>query len=113
MSFTIGLLIGLAALIILLSIPELAARIRRRRSTHGHHPAASRTEQCEICGAEISIVVTHLVTTTFTDDDTIIGGTGGTAMSAAYCTNHCPGGCTKGCASDPHGSLAGRTTPEG
>lgn len=71
--------------------------LRRRRS--GHPSQQGRTEECEVCGAEISIVVAHLVGAGFTDDAALGNTFGGTAMSAAYCVNHCPGGCTKGCAS--------------
>lgn len=96
MTFTVGLFVGLVALILLLSA---SAALGRRRTQHP--TPAGRTEQCEVCGAEISIVVAHLVTDAF-DDDHILAAKpafGGTGMSAAYCSNHCPGGCRQGCAS--------------
>lgn len=69
------------------------------------HPSSSRTEECERCGAEISIVVAHLVVEIATDDDALGNRWGGTVMSAAYCSNHCPGGCLKECASEGRDSL--------
>lgn len=97
MTFSAGVTIGLVALVVLLSIPQIGAWWRRHRRGRSNHPSTSRTEECEVCGAEISIVVAHLVTTSF-DDDGLLGGAtpfGGTVMSAAYCSNHCPGGCNQ------------------
>lgn len=97
MSFTAGLAVGLVALIVLLSLPGLRGWLDRRQNRKRHPPLGGRTEECEVCGAEISIVVAHLVTATFADDEKIGMADGGTAMSAAYCSNHCPGGCRLGC----------------
>lgn len=58
-----------------------------------------RTEQCE-CGRLISGPDLHLVVAGG-DDDADLGidtsGGGGTFMSAAFCPEHCPGGCRHGC----------------
>lgn len=92
MSFTVGVLVGLVALIVLLTVSALAGR--RRKPPTPHPSTGSRTEECETCGAEISIAVTHLVVEAATDDAHLGNTFGGTAMSAAYCSNHCPGTCT-------------------
>ena len=57
-------------------------------------------ECCEArCGAQLTEKTVHVVTDVPADDDLLgvasIGGA--TAMSAAFCEGHCPGGCSQNC----------------
>jgi hypothetical protein len=54
--------------------------------------------ECE-CGRVVSGTARHIIGVRFTDDALLAGGpvVGGTAMSADFCPEHCPGGCDKGC----------------
>jgi hypothetical protein len=51
-----------------------------------------------ICGLQVAGDDWHIVVA-FSDDDDSLGmaGDGGTAMSADFCAQHCPGGCRRGC----------------
>ena len=62
-------------------IRRVLARLRHRRRPE-------RTELCP-CGAEQPVSRMHLVTDAVPDPET----QGGTAMVAAFCPAHCPGGC--------------------
>jgi hypothetical protein len=72
-------------------VRRLLAWWRRRRQ-----PPTVRFEECE-CGALVAGDDLHLVVAVQDDDllaaegMSIVGG--GTAMSAAFCAEHCPGGC--------------------
>lgn len=50
-----------------------------------------------ICGKEVAGPNLHMVIA-LSDDDASLGiKDGQTAMSADFCAEHCPGGCTQGC----------------
>lgn len=50
-----------------------------------------------ICGKQVAGPNLHMVIA-HSDDDADLGITdGGTAMSADFCAEHCPGGCVLGC----------------
>jgi hypothetical protein len=69
----------------------LARRERRQRA-----PEAPRLAGECICGRELHGEDLHLVVAV-SDDDSALGIDGHTAMSADFCAEHCPGGCTLGC----------------
>lgn len=60
----------------------------------------ARVDEC-VCGLEVWGDALHLVVSAGEDDEHlgITGGRdgGGTFMAAAFCAEHCPGGCLRGC----------------
>lgn len=50
-------------------------------------------DECE-CGAELRLRDRHLLVAAHDAPD---GGPGGTFMAAAFCAEHCPGRCQRGC----------------
>lgn len=65
------------------SARQVVARLRRR--------PPERVEECT-CGVELPVSKAHIVAATFADADEIALG-GMTAVTAAFCRAHCPGGC--------------------
>lgn len=59
---------------------------------------AELVDECE-CGQPLTASERHLLVASFTDDAKLGGpGTiGGTFMAAAFCADHCPSGCDRGC----------------
>jgi hypothetical protein len=55
-----------------------------------------RVGEC-ICGRQLAGEDLHVVVAA-ADDDQALGIEGQTAMSADFCSSHCPGGCLRGCA---------------
>lgn len=49
-----------------------------------------------VCGKEVRGRQLHVVAAVSTDDQAL-GIDGMTAMSADFCSEHCPGGCLRGC----------------
>lgn len=49
-------------------------------------PPPERTELCQ-CGTEVPVSRAHIVAKVYDDSE------GGTIVAAAYCPEHCPGGC--------------------
>lgn len=68
----------------------LARKERRQR-----RPAEG---EC-VCGRQVSGKHLHRVVALSSDDAALGIEGGGTAMSADFCREHCPGGCTRGCVS--------------
>lgn len=58
--------------------------VRRRRRPE-------RLEECT-CGAQVKASKAHTITAVYADADEVALG-GMTAVSAAFCRPHCPGGC--------------------
>lgn len=56
------------------------------------------TGQC-VCGKHVSGPDWHIVVAIMDDDEDIGATYGQTAMSADFCSEHCPGGCRLGCVS--------------
>lgn len=80
-----GVLIGLA----IASVAYLAAGWWRRR------PRRSRIgEECGLCGKELTGRRIHLLVSHPKDAAEVeLAGVGGTFVSMAFCSRHCPGGC--------------------
>jgi hypothetical protein len=53
------------------------------------------TGEC-VCGKQVAGADWHLVVAV-AEDDAALGIDGGSAMSADFCADHCPGGCRWGC----------------
>jgi hypothetical protein len=72
---------------------------RKERRAPGPPPYVLRGECCAPgCGVALVDGQVHLVGARSTDDERLGIDTGGTAMSADFCAEHCPGGCVLGCA---------------
>jgi hypothetical protein len=71
---------------------------RKERRAPGPPPYVLRGECCAPgCGVALVDGQVHLVGARSTDDERLGIDTGGTAMSADFCAEHCPGGCQHGC----------------
>jgi hypothetical protein len=76
-----------ALALIYLGARAIAAAVAHRRNRR----APERLEECS-CGAVVPVSKAHLVSTVFADADEVAMG-GNTAVVAAFCRAHCPGGC--------------------
>jgi hypothetical protein len=97
--FTI-LLAGIGAGAIVFHLCRLGERVRTRLlpapEPDEDPPEWNPIGEC-ICGRQVAGDDWHIIVA-FQDDDEELGIQGGTAMSADFCAEHCPGGCRQGCA---------------
>ena len=104
-----ALLACLALVVLVLAAVALGLHILRlleppRDTSRGPGPATVDVDRrhgwCEVCGIELHGPQLHEVTDADVDDDGILTTGelmgGGTAMTAEFCGEHCPGGCRDG-----------------
>lgn len=87
----------LTVAVVALTVALVVALVRQRRAVTVHAVLVplGATEECSApgCGIEMPLDDAHLLVATF--DEPEFGMGAGTAMSAAYCADHCPGGCNR------------------